>query len=249
MKTLGHWLDVVEGVNGIALCKIDATDRRRVVARARRVQTSAKKLGTSLSVVPFEGAFLYVCAEYELSVRTLVEDFGSSVSKRVKRYSDLPEKLRNRNVRYSATILNELDRDMFSSLGEYDVVAKLFKCLDPSTPDHSFELCEEAVSYSMRNFKWDIVKDLFGDLGIKDLMSKVSVDKKLQAALGVTTPGLVSSTLPLQLNQIMLQRNRIVHRSKSVAAPTAADVRSAGKLLSCLLLSLNGVLVAHFKAL
>src|SRR6185437_423970 len=102
---------------------------------SRRLTASLQRLGTSGRVVPYEGAYLYVCAEYELAVRQLLEDFGSQAPRKVRRYENLPEKLRARHLACSAQILNDIGPERFTWLSPEDIVAKLHSCLDPSTRD------------------------------------------------------------------------------------------------------------------
>lgn len=251
MKSLRLWLEVVDHVNRLALVKVPAKKKNSYIVSARKIAKSATTLGTALSVVPFEGAYLYICAEYELAVRTLIEDFGVSVNHKVKRFADLPDKLKNRNLINSAIIMNELEHDRFATAGldRFDIVQKLFKCLDAATPDYGFELCEEALSYTRRNFTWREVRDLFKELGISNLSDSVCAVKSVQRALGVSTTAHAQGSLPLALDQVMFTRNRIIHRTGTVATPSASDVKRVSILLPAIVSALDKALQARYKTL
>jgi len=246
---LEKWLQVVDNVAYLSRTAVPKGDRKRYVVGARRVVTAARAMGTSRAIVPFEGAYLYVCAEFEWAVRELIEDFGNSVALKVKRFSDLPERLQKRNVTSSAIILGDFDADRFPALTQFDVISKLHTCLDPSTPDHGYEICEEALSYSRRNFRWKVIKEVFGDLGVANMMATMSADGKVQKALGVSSAGTVESMLPRELDQIIDTRNRIIHRSGVFTSPTSADVRRIIKTLRAIVSGLEKVLTSHYRTL
>lgn len=217
----------------------------------RKAQRSVKTLGTAISIVPYEGAYLFACAEYELAIRELVEEFADSVHRKVKRFEQLDSKLQKRHLEQSAAILTELHHDRFRSSGltELQIVQRLLLCLDPSTPDNGYALNQEAISYCRNNFDWKTLKAIFHDLGITELIDKVVTRQGLRDALGGLSEGQAKNALILELDGMMLTRNRIIHRNGAPFSPSNSEVRRASNVLEELVLSLHSVLLRHYRGL
>lgn len=250
MVTLRKWLTTIDSIAELGAVTFPAGSATHL-RKARKAQTAIRKLGTAISIVPYEGAFLFACAEYELAVRELVEVYADSVRLKVKRFELLDEKLRKRHLEQSAAILTELHHDRFRSSGltELQIVQRLLLCLDPSTPDYGFELNQEAISYCRNNYDWKNLKLVFQELGITELIDKVVQRKGLRDALGGLSVAHARNALIRSLDDMMLMRNRIIHRNSSSRSPSHSDVRRASLVLEELVLSLHSVLQDHFRNL
>lgn len=157
----------------------------------------------------YAGLFIRSVAAFERFGRQIIGEFIERKSRSCKKYTDLPEQIRNQNISLTGEVLkNHLNqRDHV----EYDVkrlVLNLAACLKDGEP---YSLNREVFSNNLTNCKsesWDRVLSAFGLTSWSDSIGSKNEIKKLFETTGTRDTG---KALKEKIDSIIAARNQLVH--------------------------------------
>lgn len=220
------------------------TSRKKFIANARKLRKTLRK-DANLNIVAFAGAYLHVCAEYELTLRRLIERYMETAAMRCARYHHLPQQMRSWYPIGCAAIIQNIGHDRFKHLTVDVIVHSL-----ANTTKNVCNLVGDAFSDCDCNF-WPetIEKILCKRLGILKVWQKLAREEALQAALGITNPETVEQVSRVQLSTLLHRRNDTIHRGKSYYTPSESEVRDCIHFLKPLVSSLADVMHRQCEAL
>ena len=248
MSRIAAWVDLINRVVNLGTEDINRLRSTVPVAvRARDVHQGITGLGSTATIIAYEGAFLTACAEFELTVREMVEKFVDQARTTKATFSDLPVAMQKRQHKGCAKIITYLDQERFNHLTIDQVIADLYSC-HPTSPA-AYKLLPEAFSENERNFNWSMTKEVMERLGISDFGDRIGNEGGLATLLSTTVGQNTMSRASGRLNEMMRRRNQIVHRGRSAYSPSESDVRECASFFATFAQSLANVLTAHLATL
>jgi len=236
------FLDIVA-----ATVKVAKFDHKKVKSRASFV-SSSRRLKTivlqnqNFSLTAYDGAFLTLCAEYEMSIRKLIDKFVLDASIKCTEYHHLPQAMRQWYPDGCSNLILSIAQDKFAHLTKEQIVRSLASCLKTK----NYGLIGEAFSDNQRNFRPEVLEETLSiRIGLSKIWQKLSRDAALQAMVGTTEPSTVERQLRDKLSKIMQRRNDIIHRGRSYFTPSATEVRDSAHFLKALALGL-ALIMEHY---
>lgn len=223
------------------------TSKHVMAIAARNVQRKARRVPLA-TALPYEGAFLTCCAEFERGMRDLLESFAATLATKINLYANLPDGIRGAHLQGAARVLVNIRRDKFKHLVPEAVVAKLAGCM-AQPAGTGYTLVAEAFSDNERNFKHDVIAEHMKRVGVGAFWTKAGAEPKLAANLGTASAGMTSRAAMARLDSIMNRRNQIIHRGKGAGVPGESEVREAATFFTALIWCGANVLVNHLNSL
>ncbi len=219
-----------------------------VAREAKIVHAKAREL-SSFAVVVYDGPFLTACAQFEMAVRDMIEAFITNLMRKIADYSHLPKAVRDWHPLGCAQILLNIHQDKFKHLTQDIVLQNLASCVHYS-PKKPYRLTLEAFSDNERNFKPDIIEEMFKiRLGIDKVWQKLSRENNLISHLGTQNSQLIEKLGRERLKEIMNRRNEIIHRGKDYYTPGESEIKECANFFKVLILSFANMLEKHLNAL
>lgn len=249
MSKVAEWIDLVDILFALGTDDIRRL-RSRVSAanRTRDLHRAATGLGTTLTVVAYEGAFLTVCAEFELAIREMIEVFIDRACAAKPTFGALPSAMQKRQHAGCAKIITHIDRPNFNHLTVDQVVDCLYSC-HPTSSLPRYRLLPEAFSENERNFSWSMLKEVMDRLGVANFLDRIGIHTGMAAHFGAQVGPRTANLVVSRLDEMMRRRNNIVHRGRTTHSPSATDVKECAAFLAALVISVSDVLSAHLVAL
>lgn len=188
----------------------------------------------STALVGYDGTFLTICAQFEMTMRSLIERFVEQAVAKKANFNHLPLSMRQWHSKGCAYLLANIDRDQFKHLTEASIVNNLYNCLYSST--NPYQLTVEAFSYNERNLKSQIIGDLVSSrLGMKDMWKHIASNAKIMSFFGSSTIPTTQQLVTNKLNTAMERRNAIIHRGKHYYTASNSEVQDTAKFYSILI--------------
>ncbi len=208
-------------------------DHKKIKTRAPFVVLSKKLKNAVLANADFQftaldGPYLTLCAEYEMTIRNLIEKFVLDAVQKCPEYHHLPREMREWYPDGCSKVILDIKQDKFSHLTKEQLV----RSLASSLKNREYNLLGEVFSYNQINFWPEIVEDTLSKrLGLLKIWQKLSRDTTLQGIIGTTVLATVERQLKEKLGKIMQKRNDIIHRGRNYCTSSDSEVREAAKIL------------------
>ena len=209
-----------------------------LAAKELNAKVRALVLGTA---VPYEGAYLSACAQFELGVRDMIETYVSRLSQKFPSFSSLPKQIQDAHIEGCARILLNIRMEKFSHLKRDDVVRSIVSCAN-SIASEPYFLTPEAISDHDSNFKPDILFQNLARVGLKNIWLQLARQNPLKMTLGTTADGMTEHASKERLKSLMDKRNQIMHRGKTFSVPSESEVRECAEFFKALMQSMANVL-------
>lgn len=230
------YLDIVSAI--IAVAKADhksVKSHASFVMSSRRLKNVVLK-NQDFSLTAFDGSYLTLCAEYEMTVRKLIEKLVLDATSTCAEYHHLPKEMRDWYPDGCSNLILGIKQDKFSHLTKEQIVISLASSLKTK----NYGLIGEVFSDNQRNFWPETVDEtLSRRLGLTKIWQKLSRDRNLQTMIGTTELSTMERQLRDRLAKIMQRRNDIIHRGRSYFTPSDTEVRDAACFLKALVSSLG----------
>ena len=162
--------------------------------------------------ISLDGCMLYLSAQFELAARDLAESLVNGIAARVKLYNDLPETLRDQNVRLVGELLANHKRARAAHINFAAVVRDLAACTTAGTP---VSLFASGFATHERNLRHDQLAELYSRADVKDIWRRIGRDGALKVHLNTTNAQRTGEAASKKLDAFMEDRNQIVHRGPS----------------------------------
>jgi len=174
---------------------------------------------------------LYLSGRFEYFARELFEDMCSEFSKNCKYYEKLPKELRENLVKFTALVIPDSRK-----YGHGDGAIKTFvhNLADNLGGKEISEINVQCLSVTNTNMRSDVLSDLFGRAGIKNLWETLGQQTALKAFFHEFAPQLVSKKAKDRLDELMQLRNKVAHPSGSFVWPAIEDIRQHVEFLKVL---------------
>ncbi len=230
------YLDIVSVTISVAKADHRAIKSRTSFATSSRKLKNIVQKNQDFALTAFDGAYLTLCAEYEMTVRKLIEKLVADATTTCTEYHHLPKEMRGWYPDGCSNLILGINQDKFSHLTKDQVVRSLASCLKIK----SYVLIGEVFSDNQRNFWPDTVDEtLSRRIGLTKIWQKLSRDMNLQTLIGTTDLSTVERQLRNRLTTIMQRRNDIIHRGRSYFTPSETEVRNAACFMKELVSSLG----------
>jgi|GEM_PF-5308345 len=248
MLRVEAFLDVM--LASVNLAKLPTTgfrSRHPAALAARSLQNQLRSAPSVITVVN-DGAYLTVCAEFELTIRELIVRYVELAVARCPNYQHLPASMRQWYPRGCGELLVNLSQDKFKHLTQDGIHRSLANCL--GSPSKPYTLIGDAFAHNKRNFWPGEVEGHFNErLGIPKVWQKLSRDGQFQMSLGTLTAAATETVAKSKLDALLNRRNDIVHRGKSYYTASDSEVRAAAVYCTELIRALADVLVNQLAAI
>ncbi len=246
MDSILAFLNIVSATITVA-----KTDHRNIKSRASFI-TFSKRLKSvvvanpNFSLAAYDGSYLTICAEYEMTVRNLIEKFISDAALKCTEYHHLPKEIREWYPVGCANLILNITQDKFSHLTRDQIVRSLASC----QKIRGYSLIGEAFSDNHMNFWPDVVEDTFSKrIGLEKVWQKLSRQNRLQTLIGTTEPATVQRQLKDRLYRIMQRRNDIIHRGRTYFVPSETEVAGSATFLREVVISLGDIMADHLAGI
>src|SRR5438874_173304 len=107
---------------------------RTLVGRAALETRSRLIERLDWEIISLDGCVLSLAAQFELTVRDLIEWFANSAATKASKYSDLPKRIREQNIRLVGEFLKEFNASRVAHINYPSVVAQLAACTTIGSP-------------------------------------------------------------------------------------------------------------------
>lgn len=188
--------------------------------------SSFKKAGkTEYSEFIYNGVIVSLYGAFERLVENIVESYLKSVSKSSKCFNDLPNTIQKKHTELSLFLAQKVGKDRNISSEEKSklqtiIVNNLSDCMENSS---EFNLNVRAFSTHTANFRLDIVRESFSNIGlttfVDDLQSNLVLVDYIKNDKGY--PGsdeinksIIFNEIKFNLDDLANRRNEIAHGSK-----------------------------------
>jgi hypothetical protein len=227
-----------------ATINVAKLDHKRIKSRTSFVSSSKKLKAIVLKnqnfhLTAYDGAFLTLCAEFEMSIRKLIDKFVLDASNRCNEYHHLPPAMREWYPDGCSNLILGINQDKFAHLTKDQIMRSLASCLKTK----NYNLVGEAFSDNQKNFRPEVVEETLSiRIGLSKIWQKLSRDAALQLLVGTTALSTVERQLKDRLGKIMQRRNDIIHRGRSYFTPSDTEVRESANFLKPLVHGLASVM-------
>ncbi len=190
--------------------------------------------------ISLDGCVLSIAAEFELTVRDLAEWLVGGMCSKVPTYNDLPDKVKQGNVRQVGELLRSVGRPRVAHINYVNVVNDLVRSATVGTPVVVFG---EGFAMHDQNLRAEQLSEMFGRARVKDLWPQLGANKWLREYFG----GVRTAEVPAKgkLDEFMEYRNQTAHRGASYHTLGATVVLDFILFFRCLIGALEGVLDEH----
>jgi hypothetical protein len=226
-------------------------DHKNIRSRSSFV-SSSKRLKAKIiqspyfSLTAYDGSFLTVCAEYEMTIRKLIEKFVLDAAQKCNEYHHLPKEMRDWYPDGCSNLILNIAQDKNAHLTKDMILQSLASCQKIM----GYSLLGEAFSDSSRNFWPAVVEDMLSKrMGLSKVWQKISRQTTIQSFIGTDNLSTVERQSKDRLENIMRRRNDIIHRGRSYYTPSDSEVRDAANFLTVLINCLANVIKLHFDSL
>jgi hypothetical protein len=245
MDSILMFLDILSA--SVAMAK---SNDRYVKSKAAFV-VSSKRLksiiirNSNFTLVGYDGSYLTACAEFEMTVRRLIEKFVGEANVKCSEYHHLPKVIRDWYPDGCSSIILNISQDKYRHLTKDQIVKSLASCQRVK----GYTLVGEAFSDTRRNFRPKVIEEVLSiRLGLPKVWQKLSREKALQTAVGTSDLATAERALKDKLEKIIQRRNDIIHRGRSYFAPSDSEVRDCSNFLKALVSGLSSVMVNHLAS-
>lgn len=150
----------------------------------------------------------------EQFIEGIIVEYLNQVNRTVEKYNNLPQKIIDNHVDYSANLIQNLkwSKKYQNLTSQEEIIENLHKCLS----DVNYILNTVSFIQHQANIKHDVVIQLFGDIGIFELTNKFRSNTKfsdfIQKKTGITDLSQISNEVLFHLlNDLADRRNNVSH--------------------------------------
>jgi hypothetical protein len=185
--------------------------------RATIVSLHAASQNAHAEMPIFNGVLLlYLAGRFENYVREIFEDLVNTLADECAEFAQLPKPMRENLVIYTAEVIANPRKYGHAENGAAAFVRTLADNLSgqPLTAVNS-----KCLSITSENMRPDVLADLFGRIGIKEVWEKIGHQAQVQQFFAVDQSEKATSLAKSFLKDFMELRNQIAHPSGALAWP------------------------------
>lgn len=177
---------------------------------------------TEYSKFIYNGSIVSVYGALERLIENIIEAYVFNVNSLISDYDNLNGAIKKNHIEFSFNLAARVTRDRnlesFQKLKKQrEIIDNLQSCFNNS----NYTLNKNAFSVHTANFRFDIIRESFSNIGLKDLLSSIiknstSIRNSLASELGLSESEVVDSSqlenvLKDKLDQLAIRRNEIAH--------------------------------------
>jgi hypothetical protein len=231
--------------------EIGKADDKKVKSKIPFIKYSKqlkRRLTASSNITPvaYDGAFLRACAEYELTIRKLIEKYIEQATSKCIEYHHLPKQIRDWYLDGCSNIILNLKQDKFKHLTKDAIFRSIASCQKV----RNYALIGEAFSDHQRNLWPQELEEILNvRLGLPKVWQKISREVDMQSFIGTADPGTTERVAKSKLDLLLQRRNDIIHRGRSYYSPSDSEVIDCAKYLKVLISCFYLILEKHLLAI
>lgn len=240
------FLDIVAAAIAVAKAEHkNVKSHSSFVSSSRRLKARIVK-NIDFSLTAYDGTFLTVCAEYEMTIRKLIEKYVLDAAQKCTEYHHLPKEIREWYPDGCSNLILNITQDKYAHLTKDAIVRSLASCQKIK----GYSLLGEAFSDNSKNFWPAVIEEILSKrMGLSKVWQKISRQSGIQSFVGTGELSTVERQSKDRLEKLMQRRNDVIHRGRSYFAPSDTEVRDASKFLSVLIDSLAQVMKSHLDSI
>ena len=167
------------------------------------------RLSRDWETISLDGSILFLASQFESTIRDMAESFISNIGTKFRQYTDIPESIRNQNLKLIGRLLQDYSKTQYAHISYNQVVQELADCLTKGTPVRLFAL---GFTFHEHNMNSGQLSELYHRAEIADFWRAVAAFPELKTYLQVNQTDLASRVAREKLDAFMEQRNQIAHR-------------------------------------
>lgn len=175
---------------------------------------------------------LYLCGRFEYFFRTVVETAADSIASEVDRFTDLPDKLQDSLIRFTAEAAQNHKRYGYDSIqvrGFIGVLAGNF-----SAESGLGEINSQCVSVTETNLRPGVMQELLTRIGVSDLWPELGKQTRVKTFLETVEDKETTQAAKSLLDEIMDERNSVAHPTAAMNFPEPKQVQRYSNFLQLL---------------
>jgi hypothetical protein len=240
------FLDIIS--TAIAVAKVDHRNiksRSPFISSSKRLKARIVK-SPNFSLTAYDGSFLTVCAEYEMTIRKLIDKFVLDAAQKCTEYHHLPKEMRDWYPDGCSNLILNITQYKNAHLTKDSILQSLVSCQKTK----GYSLLGEAFFDSSRNFWPAVIEEMLSKrIGLSKVWQKISRQNGIQSFIGTNDLSTVERQSKDRLEKLLQRRNDIIHRGRSYYTPSDSEIRDAAKYLTVLIDCLANVMKLHFDSL
>lgn len=191
---------------------------------------------------------LYLAGRFEYCIRQIVEVVADEIAARARKYSDLPEPIRNELKAKTIEVVQNPRKYGYDEIQADALLSALVAskaCVEPP-----ISISSAVLSLTDSNMKDRILNDILKRVGIQDFWRDVGRQAKMKLVLEKAVDGEATAEAQARLNAIMDERNQVAHPTTATKFPDPDQVLKAAnfmKTLAATTVDLAKVYLAAYK--
>lgn len=182
----------------------------------------------------------------ESYIEESIKEHLEILNKTILHYKDLPEKIIDNHIAFSANLLKYIDTmGKYEHLKKSDVIKNLNSCLS----DFKYTLNYDAYTYHTSNFRYDSINEIYNNIGINGILNEVvKIDdfrNYIKNDLGADDQELEAINKKKmfdKLDDLATRRNSIAHGTISDDLLGIELISNYIEFINALIISINKVL-------
>ena len=238
-------VQLLSDLRALASAPSSLTARRTKLGRAAAETQTKMRHAREWETITLDGSVLFLSSQFELTVRDMADSFVTAVAARFRRYADLPQGLRDENVRLIGILLQDTTRAQVAHVNSAQIIQELAQCLHKGSPVKLFSV---GFALHERNMTSGMLAELFKRAEVRDLWRDIAKAAQVRAYFGNLNVDRTAELAKAKLNAFMEQRNQIAHRGPNYQTVGDTVVLDYIAFFRCIVPALADVLEGRLKA-
>ncbi len=187
------------------------------------IRTILLSANSSRHVMPiYHGVLLlYLAGRFENYIRDLFEDMCLTIAQRCKKYTNLPKKMRENLISFTAKVMVDPHKFGHGDGG----VSSFIKTLSSNIHDNDLvNINTQCLSITFENMRSNTIIELFGRVGLDKIWESMGQQIAVRNFFSEKDPQQATNKAKDLLDEIMNVRNRIAHPSGGFIWPSSVDI-------------------------
>lgn len=238
-------VQLMSDLRTLAAVPISATARRTRLGRAAAEAQDRMREGREWETIALDGSILFLSSQFELAVRDMADSFVTTVAARFRRYTDLPQRFREENLRLIGILLQGTTRAQVAHVNSAQIVQELAQCMSRG---HPVKLFSVGFALHERNMTSEMLVEMFSRADVSDLWRGIATAAPVRAHFGNLNVDRTAEFAKAKLNGFMEQRNQIAHRGPNYQTVGDTVVLDYIAFFRCVVPAIADVLEAKLAA-
>lgn len=231
---------LVSHLKGLAKATAPPSSSRGPLGRAAVEVRHTVRSQRTWETIALDGSLLFLSAQYEMTIRDLIQELMRRKCSKAGTYTDLPQPIRDENARLIGNLLRSGSHD--PSVDAVKVAEDFVQCSRIGQP---VVLYFEGFATHDRNLSPDELKRIMNRAGVNNFWPRIGQDAAVQQHFGCADETAAIAEIQNTLKQFIDDRNSISHRGPSYQTVGPTVLLGYVAFFRCTVPSLARCLEAH----